>query len=144
MCKYVCSHYRVSDEVYPYCFPRTSQLEVPCGQVRASLCDLASARHKWLSCKMLAAISILLSHTSNLMVSLPSNVGMSRSKDVVRFICHCVMHKVSVYCCIAVCKGSSTCQQGECGCNVTASCFSLLGRCFISLTCTGGLVVSPN
>ena len=98
--------------------------------------DLASARHAWHSFKMLAIILILLSQ-SYLVVSHPSNVGMTLIKDMVRFICNCVEHKVSVHCCIAVCRGSSTGLQGGCSCNIMASCHSFSVRCASSSICVG-------
>ena len=73
-----------------------------------------------------------------------SNVGMSWSKDVVRSICHCVVHRVSLYCCIAVYMGSCTGLQGKHGCNITARCCSFSVRCASSSTCAGGFMVGPT
>ena len=45
------------------------------------------------------------------------------------FICHCVAHRVSVYCCIAVCMGLST---GPCmghGCSIRANFCSFSVMC---------------
>ena len=48
-----------------------------------------------------------LSQSSSFEESCPSNVGISWSKDVVRFASLSVACKVSVYACIVVCMGSS-------------------------------------
>ena len=107
--------------------------------------DLAMARHAQLSFKMSAAVSsISLSQSSNFVASHLSNVGMSWSKDMVRFVCCCVAHKVWVYFCVAVYRGSSTGLQVGHSWSVMASCFSLLVRCASSSTCMGGLAVSLN
>ena len=71
------------------------------------LWDLASPRHVWLSIKMSIGVSRSVSQSSNFEESCPSNVGISWSKDVVRFASLCVTWKVSVYGCVAVCTGSS-------------------------------------
>ena len=107
-------------------------------------CDLASGRHAWFSFKMLAALLISLSQSSNFEVSHLSNVGMSWSKDVVRFVCHCLAHKVSVYLYIAVCRTSSMGLQSGHSWSIMTSCCSLLGGCASSLTCKGGLAVGPS
>ena len=70
--------------------------------------------------------------------------GMSWSKDMVKFICHPAGHRVSMYCYIAVCMGLSTGLQGECSCNVLASCCIFSVRCTISSMCAGRLVVGTS
>ena len=41
-------------------------------------------------------VSVSLIQSSNVAASHPSKVGISRSKVVVRFVCHCVAHGLSV------------------------------------------------
>ena len=62
----------------------------------------ALARQVQLSLTVSEAISRSVSQSSSFVESFPSNVEMSRSKDVVRFVCHYVVHKVSVYFYIAL------------------------------------------
>ena len=107
--------------------------------VLVKLHDLASARHVWLSFKMSAAILKSLSQSSNLVVSHPSNVGLSWEYRLVRFIWCGVM-----YYCIAVYRGSSIGLEVGHGWRVTASCCSLLVRCASSSMCVGGLAVGCN
>ena len=76
------------------CLQLPDQIEPTC-RVWVKLLDLASAWHAQLSFKMSAAVLISLSQYSSFVVSHPSNVGMSWSKDVVRFACCCGVHKVS-------------------------------------------------
>ena len=105
-------------------------------------CDLASARHAQLSFKISDAVSISLSQSSNLVVSDPSKVVISQSK--VRFSCLSVAHRLSVYCCIAVCMGSSTGLQVEHGFSIRASCCNFSVRCASSSVSAGGLVEDPS
>ena len=63
---------------------------------------------------------------------------------MVRFVCCCVVCKVSLYFYIAVCRGSSTDLQGQHSCNILVRCCSLLVRFASSSMCVGGLVVGPN
>ena len=117
VCWCACLHYRVSDKVYPECCPSTSQLEVPHKPVWVRPHDFTLAKHAQPSFKISTAVSISLSQFSSLVVSHPSNVRMSWSK-VVRLVCHCVAHSVSVYCYIAVCMGLFIVLQSDCSCNI--------------------------
>ena len=107
-CRCVCSHYRVSvDKVYPKCHPSTFQLEVPHEiSVQVRPCDLALARYMHGSPSrypLLVFQYCWASQSSNLVVSHSSNVGISWCKDMVRFLCHCVVHRVLsvlLYCCM--------------------------------------------
>ena len=143
MCRCICFHYRVSGEVYPKCqlFPAWSASWT---RVWVRLNDQASGRHAWFSFKISTAVSISLSQSSNIVVSHPLNVGISWTKDVVRFVCHCVVHMMLVYCCIAVCMGLSTGQKVEYGCSIMASCCIFSVRCASSSACVDGLVVDPS
>ena len=106
--------------------------------------DLASGRHAQLSFRISVAVSRSVSHSSNFVESHPSNVEMSWSKYVVRFVCHCLAHKVSVYFCIAMCRGSSMGLGVGCGWYVMTSCCNLLVSCGNSSVCPCGLVVGSN
>ena len=56
---------------------------------------------------------------------LPSNMGISYSRIVVRFASLCVAHKVSVYVCIVLCMGSPLGWGVECGWSIIVKCCSL-------------------
>ena len=60
----------------------------------------------WLSVKMSMAVSKSMSQSSSFEESCPSNMGISWSKDVVRFASLCVACMMYVYACIVVCMGS--------------------------------------
>ena len=106
--------------------------------------DLASARHAWLSFWISVAISRSVSQFSSFVESHPWNVVMSWSKDLMRFVCHCVVHKVFVYLCIAMCRHSSLRLAVEHVLSVTVSWCNLLVSCtnFSAFTC--GLAVGSN
>ena len=70
---------------------------------------------------MSAVVSILLSQSSSLEVSQPSNMVMSCRMDIMRFICSCAAHRMSVYYCIAVCMGSSRGLSVGHGCSPRAN-----------------------
>ena len=103
--------------------------------------NLALPRHVWLSFRISAAVSRLVSQSSSFVESHPSNVEMSWSKDMVRIVCHYVTHKESVYFCIAMCRGSSMGLGVGCGWSVTVSCCHLLVSFANSSTYAGGCKV---
>ena len=144
MCRCVCLYYRVSDEVCSKCHSSTFQHNCLMNRCAVRWHDLALARCAWLSFKISAAVSILLSHSSNKVVTHPSNVGISWSKDVVRFICHYVVQRVSVYCCISVWMRWLTGLHVECDCSIMASYCSFSVKCASSSTCVGGFGVDPS
>ena len=92
---------------------------------------------------MLVAVSISLSQSSNLVVS-HWVWGCLGVRMWWGFICCCVVHRVTVYCYIAVYLDSSTSMQGECSCNIKATWCSFSVRCARSSTCAGGLVIGPS
>ena len=53
-----------------------------------------------------AAVSMSVSHSSNLVESCLLKTAVSCSNDFVKFVCFCVVHKVFVYFCITSLKGS--------------------------------------
>ena len=52
-----------------------------------------------------AAVSMSVSQSSNLVESCSLKTAISCSKEFVRLDCFCVIHKVSVYCCITSLRG---------------------------------------
>ena len=76
---------------------------------------MASARHGQLSVEMSAAVSRSMSQSPYFEESCPSNIGISCSKDVVRFASLRVACKMSMYACIVVCMGSSLGWGVGCG-----------------------------
>ena len=77
------------------------------------------------------------------MESHPSNVEMSWSKDVVRFVCHCVVYKISVFLHSHVQRFSMDLAVG-CGQSIMVSCCNLLMSCAHSSACMFGLMVGSN
>ena len=102
--------------------------------------DFASARHAQLSVRMSVVVSRSMSQSYNFEESCPLNVGISWSKDVVRFSSLCVVCKVSVYACIVVAMGSSLGCGDGCGWSIIVRCFSLSVNCVNSTLCVGGCV----
>ena len=60
-----------------------------------------------------AAVSMLVSQSSNLVESCSLTTDISCSEEFVRLGCFCMVHKVSVYCCVTSLRGSA--GTGGCG-----------------------------
>ena len=75
--------------------------------VRISPLDFALASLALLSLVRSAAISMSVSQSSSLVESCSLKTGISYSNEFMRFDCFCVVHKVSMYCCITSLKGSA-------------------------------------
>ena len=68
--------------------------------------DFGLASLDLLSLVRSAAISMSISLSSSLVEPCSLKTAISCSSEFVRFDCFCVVHKVSVYCCITSLKGS--------------------------------------
>ena len=68
--------------------------------------NLAFASLAWLSLVRSAAVSISINQSSNFVELYSLKTAMSCSKELVRFVCFCVVHNVLVYWCITSPKGS--------------------------------------
>ena len=59
--------------------------------------DLAFASLAWLSLLRPATVSISISQSSNFVESRSLKTVMSCNNELVRFVCFCVVHKMSMY-----------------------------------------------
>ena len=75
--------------------------------------DLSLASLALLPLVRSAAVSMSVSQSSNLVESYSLKIGISCSKEFVRLDYFCMVHKVSVYCCITSPRGSA--GAGGCG-----------------------------
>ena len=89
-----------------------SELITSITNVQVNPLDLSLASLAQLSFVRSAAISISISHSSNFVESYSLKTAMFHSNELVRFVCFCVVHKVSVYWCITHPKGSVGVGEG--------------------------------
>ena len=73
------------------------QLIASVTNVHINPCDFALASMAWLSLLRYAAVSISVNHFSNSVESCLLKTAISCSRELVRCVCFCVVHSVSVY-----------------------------------------------
>ena len=96
-----------------------SELIVSMTNVWVNPLNLAFTSLAWLSLVRSAAVSISINQSSSFVELYSLKTVMSCSKEFVRCVCFCVVHKVLVYWCITSWKGSVGVDVGE-GCGWSA------------------------
>ena len=73
-----------------------SELIASVTTVHVNSLDFTLASLAWLSFVRSAAVSMSVMHSSNFVESYSLKAAMSRSNELVRFVCFCVVHKMFV------------------------------------------------
>ena len=92
-----------------------SELIASVTKVHVSPLDFALASLPWISLVRSAVVSISVNHFSNFVESCSLKMAMSYSREFVRFVCFCAVHRVSIYWHITSLNGSVG-PWGEAGC----------------------------